>query len=61
METRALGSIEHRRDCPRDAGRRGEARQPTLRKGMQGLTAGLDAPADVLGNLGGGLVLRTGS
>jgi hypothetical protein len=58
METRALGGIEHGLNSARDAGLLGEASQPTLRKGVQGVADSLDATADVLGNLGGRVLLR---
>jgi hypothetical protein len=57
METLALGRIEHRRPRPWDAGRRGEALEPTLCKGMQSVANGWDAPAARRGNLCGGLLL----
>ncbi len=58
METLALGGIQYGLDCARDAGLLGEASQPTLRKGVQGVADGLDTTADVLGNLGGRVLLR---
>src|SRR5256885_16153666 len=58
MDTLALGSIQYRLDRARDAGWRGEASQPTLRKGVQGVADSLDTTADRLGNLRWGVVLR---
>ena len=58
MNTLALGGIEYGLDRPWDTGLLGEAREPTLREGVQGVTDGLDATADVLGNLGWRVLLR---
>lgn len=58
MDTLALGGIEDGLDCTRDAGLLHEAREPTLCKGMQGVADGLNATADVLGDLGWCVLLR---
>ena len=60
VETLALGGIQHGLDRVWDAGLRGEACQPTLREGVQGVADGLDTTAHVLGDLRRGLALRTG-
>lgn len=60
METGTLGGIEDGLDRPGDAGLLSATREATLREGVQGVADRLDAPADVLSNLGGGLGLRTG-
>lgn len=58
MDTLALGGIEYGLDRPWDAGLLGKAREPTLRKGVQSIADGLDATADILGNLRWSLLLR---
>jgi hypothetical protein len=60
VETLAFGGIQHRLDGVRDAGLLREARQPTLREGVQGIAHGLDTTAHCLGNLRGGVALRAG-
>jgi hypothetical protein len=60
METLALGGIEYGLDRTGDAGLLREARQATRRKSVKGVADRLDATADVLSNLGWGVVLRTG-
>jgi len=60
METLALRRIQHGLDGVWNARLLGEARESTLRKGVQGVADGLDATANVLGNLRWGLVLRAG-
>jgi hypothetical protein len=60
MDTRALGGIQHRLHRVRDAGLLGEARQATLREGVQSVADGLHTPADMGGNLGWGVALCTG-
>ena len=60
MDTLALHGLEDGLDCPWDAGRLGEAREPTLREGVQSVTDSLDATADIRGHLGWGLLLCAG-
>ena len=60
MDTLAFGGIQYRLDRVRDAGLLREARQPTLREGVQGVADGLDTTADMGGNLGWGVALCTG-
>jgi hypothetical protein len=58
MDTLALGGIQDRLDRPGHTGLLREAGKPTLREGMQGVADGLDATADVLGNLRWRVLLR---
>ena len=60
MDPLALGGIPHRRHRVRDAGRLGEARQATLREGVQSVADGLHTTADMGGNLGWGVARCTG-
>ena len=60
MEPRALGGIQHGLDRMGDAGLRRETREATRREGVQGVADRLDATADVLSNLGWGVVRPTG-
>jgi len=58
MDTLTLGSIEYGLDRVWDTRLLGRAGEPTLREGMQGVADGLDATADVLGNLRWRVLLR---
>jgi hypothetical protein len=60
VDTLALARIQHGLDRAGNAGLLGEARQPMLGEGMQGVADGLDATADIRGNLRWGLLLCTG-
>ena len=60
MDTRALGGIQPRLPGVRDAGRLSEARQATLREGVQSVADGLDTTANMGSNLGWGVALGTG-
>ena len=58
MESLTLGGIEDRLDRPGNTGLLREAGKPTLCEGMQGVADGLNATADVLGDLGWCVLLR---
>ena len=60
MDTLTLRGIQYRLHGPWNTGLLRKAREPTLREGVQDVTDSLDTTADMLGNLGWRVALRTG-